>query len=108
MSDITVSDVETGLTAGPLTFADAEGNPTAPDDIPVWSSSDESVATVTPAEDGLTASFVIGGPGASLITVKSMNTNGDELTVAGTITVLPGDAASIGDITFNVPAAPAA
>lgn len=83
-------------------FLDSEGNETPADDVPRWLSSDEAVATLTVAADGLSASAAIGGPGASQIEVRSTETNtGVEVVAAGTITVLPGDAV-VGDVTFEV------
>lgn len=85
-------------------FLDAEGNETPADDVPRWSSSDEAVASLTVAEDGLSASVAIGSPGASQIEVRSTEANtGAEVVAAGTVTVLPGDAV-VGDVTFELPA----
>lgn len=83
-------------------FLDSEGHETPADDVPRWSSSDEAVATLTVAEDGLSASVEIGGPGASQIEVRSTEANtGAEVVAAGTVTVLPGDAV-VGDVSFEV------
>lgn len=41
---------------------DAAGNPGKIDGVPVWSSSNETVLTVTPADDGLSAVLTTVGP----------------------------------------------
>lgn len=100
MGAITVKDVDSELTAS-VTFLDAKGNPTEPDDLPVWASSDENVATVTASSDGLTATVTPGNPGAAVVSVSSTNSSGDAMASQGTVTVLPGPAESIGDVTFE-------
>lgn len=99
MASVTVPDTATDLTAS-VAFLDAEGSPTTADDVPVWSSSDESVAKATASEDGLSATFEVGAPGAAVISVSSTNTDGSTASAEGTITVQPGDAV-IGEVTFN-------
>jgi hypothetical protein len=99
MGEITVPDTEPNLSAS-VTFLDAEGHETTADDVPQWSSTDESVATVTPSEDGMSATFEVGGPGAAVIEVRSTNTDGSEVVSQGTITVQAGDAA-IGSVEFQ-------
>lgn len=82
-------------------FLDAEGYETPADDTPTWTSSDESVATVTASEDGMSAEIAIGGPGVALIEVSSVEANtGAEVKAQGTITVTPGDAV-LGEVSFD-------
>lgn len=104
MGQITVPDNNEPLNAT-VTFVDAEGSPTTPDDTPAWSSSDENVAVVSASPDGLSASVSIGSPGATVISVTSTNTDGSSATATGTITVEPGDAV-LGSVEFAQPEAP--
>jgi hypothetical protein len=100
MAEMTVADDHAPLTAS-VTFLDAEGSPTTPDDAPQWSSSDEEVATVEATEDGLTATVTIGAPGAAVIAVQTTEANtGAIISAQGTLTVTAGDTAS-GEVTFT-------
>jgi hypothetical protein len=94
----TVPDNATDLSAT-VTFLDAEGSPTTADSTPVWSSSDEAVATLTAAEDGMSATVAVGSPGVALISVTTTNDDGSTATAEGTLTVQPGDAV-IGSVEF--------
>jgi hypothetical protein len=98
MASITVPDNAAALAAS-VSFLDAEGQPTTADDVPAWTSSDESVATLTVADDGLSASVEIGAPGVALIDVTTTNDDGSTAAAQGTITVTPGDAV-LGEVTF--------
>ena len=49
----------------------AKGNPAPIDGVPVWTISDPTVATLTVADDGLTASLVAINPGSVQITVQA-------------------------------------
>ena len=96
MGEITVHDDETTLRAS-ITLVDSEGNPTEADTVPTWEVGDESVLTVHPSEDGLSATFDVGAPGASAVTVKTTETHdgeGDptEIILTGLVTVIAGDA----------------
>lgn len=104
VGELTVKDTSGDLNAA-VTFLDAEGHETAPDNVPAWTSSDETVATVTPSEDGLAATVAVGGPGVALIEVRVTETNEEtqesyEIVAQGTLTVQPGDAV-IGDVSFT-------
>jgi hypothetical protein len=44
-----------------VAFRTSKGNPATVDGIPVWTSSDETIVTVTPAADGLTCLAVATG-----------------------------------------------
>lgn len=94
MGEITVPDDETTLRST-ITALDAEGHPTTFDTVPTYESSDESVATVTASEDGLTATYEIGAPGDAIITVHTGITDPDDNEVVGkgTIHVTPGGVA---------------
>ena len=45
-----------------VSFTTAAGNPAIVDGAPVWTSSDENIVTVQPAEDGLSAVALTVGP----------------------------------------------
>ena len=104
MAEITLNDDHADLTAT-VTFLDSEGHETTPDSTPTWTSSDETVATVTVADDGLSATIAIGAPGVTLIEAREDETDeatGDTFPIIaqGTITVQPGEAV-IGSIEFT-------
>jgi hypothetical protein len=103
-TEISMASIEVEDTSGPLTgtvtFVDAKGQPTTADDVPQWSSDNEDAATVEASEDGLTATVTIGNPGAAIIAVHSVNTDGSAVDAQGTVTVLPGDAA-VGSVDFT-------
>jgi|SRR4029077_8686103 hypothetical protein len=106
MSEITVSSDLAELSAS-VTYLDSKGSPTVPADVPVWSSSDETVATVTAADDGMSATIVPLNPGgaggsAAVISVVAHDDDGEEVRSEGTVTVQPGDAV-IGEVTFDAP-----
>lgn len=98
MASIEVRDSDGPLT-GTVTFLDAKGAVTAPDDVPAWASDNEDAATVVASEDGLTGVVTIGGPGAAIISVTSTDTDGTEISAQGTVTVLAGEAVS-GSVDF--------
>lgn len=103
---LTVKDTSGDL-AATVTFLDAEGHETTPDQVPVWTSSDETVATVVPADDGLSATISVGGPGVALIEAHETETveetgETSDVVAQGTLTVQPGDAV-IGSVEFATP-----
>lgn len=105
MGEIVVDATETQLKAT-VTFEDAEGNPTTPDSEPVWEVADETVANATVAEDGLSATFEVGSPGVTSVTVTTTETHGGEgtptdIVLSGLITVVAGDTVA-GSIDFSV------
>jgi hypothetical protein len=103
MGEITVQDDSAPLSAT-VSFLDAKGAQTVPDDVPAWTSSDEAVATVTAGEDGTSAEVAIGTPGATVIEVRSVEANtGEEIVAQGTITVQAGDTV-VGSVEFAPPA----
>ena len=100
MSDISVRDTDGQLSAV-VSFADVHGHPTSPSDVPQWSSSDPSVASVDASADasGLAAVVTILGPGATVIGVSSAGPDGSVIAAQGTVTVTSGEAAT-GEVTF--------
>lgn len=76
-------------------FVDRAGNVVGVDGAPVWTSSDETIATVTVADDGLSATVVTVDNGTAQVTVKADARMGDEvLEIFATldVEVLPGEA----------------
>lgn len=60
MAEITTDQYYPNVT---LTITDAQGNPAKVDGVPVWASSDETVLTVQPSLDGMSASIGTVAPG---------------------------------------------
>ncbi len=103
MGEIIVKDDETTLRAN-ITLLDSEGNPTTADDTPTWEVGDESVVTVHPSDDGLSATFAVGSPGASSVTVTTTETHDGAsdptpIVLTGLVTVVAGDTVS-GSVDF--------
>lgn len=106
MGEVTVKDTETALVAM-VTALDSEGHETTFDEIPTWSSSDESVAVCRPTSDGYNCEFDIGAPGSAVITVTGVETGSGErveIVSTGLINVTAGDAV-VGSVEFSVAAA---
>lgn len=104
MGEIVVNADETTLSAV-ITLTDAEGNPTTPDDVPTWEVGDDTVLTVTPAEDGMSATFEVGAPGVSSVTVTTNETHGGEgdptpVVLSGLVTAVAGDTVA-GSVDFS-------
>jgi uncharacterized protein YjdB len=101
MGEITVPDTQAEPLHAAVSFVDAHGHPTTADDVPQWTSSDESVATVAAGEDGLSADVTIAGtPGSAVVTVNSTNDDGSTVTATGLVNVSAGDAA-VGSVDFT-------
>jgi hypothetical protein len=103
--EIAVGEITVTVDSEPLgasaRFLDSKGNETTPDEVPEWTSSDENVATVEPAGDGLSAVVTVNSPGATVIEVSTVETNTNtEIVAQGTVTVQPGDTV-IGDVSFS-------
>lgn len=103
MGEIVVHDDETTLRAS-VTLLDSEGQPTTADDVPTWEVSDENVLTAHVADDGLSATFDVGSPGVSSVTVTTVETHGGEgdptqIILSGLVTVIAGDTVS-GSVEF--------
>ena len=106
MSLVTVLDSAPAL-AGAIVALDAKGDPTTlTAAVPVWSSSDDKVAAVAAAIDGMTAVVTPGNPGTATITVMATNADGSIATGSADLAVLPGAATSI-TVTLTPNAAPA-
>lgn len=54
-----------------LAITDAKGRPAAVDGVPTWASSDETVLTVTPSDDGMSASVDTVAAGTARVTVSA-------------------------------------
>jgi len=103
VGEITVRPGEANLSAK-VTALDADGNPTTFDAVPTWESSDESVARPNVSEDGYSATFEVGEPGAAAITVTGVESTADpdnptNIVMTGLITVAAADAVS-GSVEF--------
>jgi hypothetical protein len=99
LADTSVRD-DVGTLSASVSFKDVHGHDTAAEDVPSWTSSDEAVLSLDVADDGLSATATVNGPGASLVEVTSMTADGDEIKAQGTVTVTAGEPAS-GDVTFS-------
>jgi hypothetical protein len=103
MGEVTV---EVGAPAQTATveFKDASGNVTTPDETPGWTSSDESVATCSATEDGMTAEVTFVGPGSAIIECMTTETAEDgtptEIRATGLVNVATGDAV-VGEVSFS-------
>lgn len=101
----TIVSADVGEVGAHVRFLDAHGNETTPDTTPTWASSDESVATVEAASDGLDATVtVLGKAGATVIGVETTETNtGDTIRAEGTLTVQASETTVSGEVTFDAP-----
>jgi hypothetical protein len=83
-----------------VAFTDDHGNPAQVDGAPTWASSDDTILSVTPAADGLSAIVAAVGPdGSAQVSVTAnanMDPNGAPIPVMGLlgIDVVSGAAAS--------------
>ena len=105
MGEIVVVDSETTLRAT-ISLTDSEGHATKSDDVPVWKVGDDSVLTVTPSQDGMSATFTVGAPGVSSVTVTTQETHGGQgdptpVVLSGVVTVTAGDTVT-GSVDFAV------
>lgn len=94
-------------TAPPVTlrvaFKDSEGNPAQVQGVPVWGQTDPALGTVTPAEDGMSATFDHGSPSSGQINVTADADLGEGVVpVIGVLDVqiVPGDA-SVAEISVE-------
>jgi hypothetical protein len=78
-----------------VSFLDKKGQPTQPDDVPAWTSSDPTQVAVTPAADGLSAvaAAVAEGDGVQL-SVTSTDKDGTKIVGTLTVNVVAGEAVS--------------
>lgn len=79
-----------------ISYLDALGNPATPDHVPVWSSSNESVATVVARAGGMTADITLTGSiGVTNITATETETGASSpIVVTGVLTVASTDPVS--------------
>ena len=82
----------------------AGGNQVLPPTVPVWTSSDETIATVTPADDGLSALVKT----LSKLGEATISCSVDGFTATDTVTVVAGAAASLALVASDVIDIPAA
>lgn len=102
MASVEVLDTQEPF-GGSVAFLDIKGNLTNPDDVPQWSSDNETVATVSADESGLSGIVTLTGTlGAAVISVDSTDTDGTQIHAEGTVTVKSSEAVS-GSVTFDVP-----
>lgn len=91
---------------GSIAPKDAAGNPAPVDGIPVWSSSDPAIVTVTAAPDGMSAVVEAVGPlGTAQVSVTADADTGEgvtTITALADIEVLASQATAVG-INFAVP-----
>lgn len=88
-----------------IAVTDKKGNPAALDGVPVWASSDETIAAVEPAEDGMSATVNAVRPGSCKVTVTGDADLGEGVApLVGIIdiSVTPGSAVQI-EITGSAP-----
>lgn len=92
-----------------LDIRDPKGRPAPVDGIPAWASSDETVVTVTPANDGMSALVDTVGPGVARVSVTADADRGEGVqTITGVsedinVTIGPNSTASV--MTLNLGAA---
>ena len=93
MTPVTLHDSDPTFTAV-FHPVDAKGNPTAPDDIPVWSVSDATILQVSSTTpDGLTAVInIVGVEGTATLAVTSIDANGTVISATQDYTVAAGEA----------------
>ena len=81
-----------------IAIVDKKGKPAQVDGIPVWASSDETVITVTPAADGMSANVIAVAPGAGRVVVTAdadLGAGTTDLTGTLDFNVLAGGAVTI-------------
>lgn len=102
-TNVTLTDSQNAvLTIAPV---DKKGAPATLDGVPVWASSDETIATVEADASGLTATLTAVRPGSCSVTVTGDADLGEGTTpIVGTlgVSVTPGEAVQI-DITAGTP-----
>ena len=93
MTPVTLHDSDPTFTAV-FHPVDAKGNPTAPDDIPVWSVSDATILQVSSTTpDGLIAVInIVGVEGTATLAVTSVDANGTVISATQDYTVAAGEA----------------
>jgi hypothetical protein len=103
MSALTLTDSQQCPVS--VAFTDKKGNPALVEGAPVWASSDENVAKVTAAADGMSAVIVAGNIGTAQISVTADADLGAGVTSLASVldlTVMAG-AAVAANITTGAP-----
>lgn len=106
MADITTDQHFPSVT---ISISKKNGDPAPVDGVPVWASSDETVLTVTAADDGMSAVVDTVAPGTARISVMADADLGEGTrTITGVsedVNVTLGDAqfASVISFTFGAP-----
>jgi len=108
MGEITVNEGDAPINAT-VSYVNAKtGEPASASDTPVWSSADDSIASVEASGDGLSATVTpvssgdADGGTAVVISVVAHDAEGDEVRSEGTVTVRPDpNEVLIGEITFQ-------
>lgn len=91
-----------GTSTASVTYADAAGANVAVSGAPSWSVDDASVASVTPAADGLSAlvtALAVGTATISVVAEGDPTPGVDTITLTGTVNVV--DEATGGTLTFS-------
>jgi hypothetical protein len=94
-----------------LAITNSRGDPASVDGVPVWASSDETVLSVAPANDGMSASVDTVGPGTARISVTAdADLGAGTHTITGVseevnVTLGPSSQASNFTFTFGTPVA---
>jgi hypothetical protein len=90
-----------------LQIEDAKGRPAVVDGVPAWASSDETVLTVTPAADGMSAVVDTVAPGVARITVTAdadLGSGVQAITgVSDDVNVTSGSVASVMRLVLGTP-----
>ena len=105
MADITTDQ---NFPSVALVITDSRGRPAAVDGVPVWASSDETVISVTPAADGMSAVVDTVAPGTARVTVSADADLGAGVVpitgVSEDINVTSGSVASVMVLNLGAPA----
>jgi hypothetical protein len=107
VGEITVNEGDPAISAT-VSYVNADtGEPAQASDTPVWSSADDSIASVEASADGMSATVTplssgdAEGGTAVVISVVAHDAEGDEVRSEGTVTVRPDpNEVLIGEITF--------
>ena len=92
------------VATGTIAYVDAKGNPAQVEGAPVWTSSDDTVVSLSVSADGFSATVTPGALGTAQITVKAdadMGAGVTEIITIGDIEVVAG-AAVAGNLSFTV------
>jgi hypothetical protein len=106
MADLVVHDSDPPATAA-VALTDASGNPTTPDQTPVWTeSSDGAILTLAPAADGMSATLTWVAEGTANVNFSVTDDDGTQILATGSVQVGGGEATTA-TLTFTAGSAPA-